>query len=168
MTRWMNLALALTILILPAAPTAFAEEEKDTGMTLCTMTFDLKGWSVFYATGKGQGVITCDNGQTSKVKLKVTGGGLTAGKTTVRNATGRFTEVGDISELYGSWAAAGASAAAGKAAATGVVTKGDIALTVVGTGTGVKLGFGGAKLSIKPEDAPEAESNDEKEEKSGS
>jgi hypothetical protein len=164
MTRSITLTVVLMIGLLAAAPAARADEEKTPGTTLCTMTFDLKGWSVFYATGKGQGVITCDNGQTAKVKLKVTGGGLTAGKSTVRNATGRFTEVSDISELYGGWAAAGASAAAGKAAATGVVTKGDISLTLVGTGTGVQLGFGGAKLSIQPDEAAKDEPKSETDE----
>jgi len=154
MTRWMHLALVPIIAVLATVPAALADDE-GTGTTNCTMTFDLKGWSVFYSTGKGQGVITCDNGQTAKVKLKLTGGGITAGKTAVRDATGRFTEVSDISELYGGWAAAGATAAAGKAASASVVTKGDISLTLVGTGTGVQLGFGGAKLSIKPYEAAE-------------
>ena len=31
--------------------------------TRCRMTFDLKGWSVFYKRAKGTGVIRCDNGQ---------------------------------------------------------------------------------------------------------
>ena len=154
MTRLMHLALVLILALIAAVPAARAEEEGQ-GLTLCTMTFDLKGWSVLYSTGKGQGVITCDNGQTAKVKLKLTGGGITAGKTAVRNATGRFTEVRDISELYGGWAAAGATAAAGKAASASVVTKGDISLTLVGTGTGVQLGFSGAKLTIRPTDAEE-------------
>jgi len=160
MTRLMHLALVLILAHVAAVPAARAEEGGQ-GLTLCTMTFDLKGWSALYSTGKGQGVITCDNGQTAKVKLKLTGGGITAGKTAVRNATGRFTEVRDISELYGGWAAAGATAAAGKAASASVVTKGDISLTLVGTGTGVQLGFGGAKLTIRPADAPEAEEEDE-------
>ena len=119
------------------------------------MTFDLKGWSLFYQTGNGQGVITCDNGQSAKVKLKLTGGGITAGKSTVRNATGRFTEVSDISELYGGWAKASATAAAGKAASAGVVTKGDISLALSGTGSGIELGIGGSKLTITPVDAGE-------------
>ena len=155
MIHAIRIVFVLLIVVAAAVPVANAEE-KGKGLTLCTMEFDLKGWSLFYATGSGQGSITCDNGQKANVKLKLTGGGLTAGKTAVRNATGRFTEVSDISELYGGWAAAGATAAAGKSAAAGVVTKGDISLTLVGTGTGVQLGFGGAKLTIKP--AGEAES----------
>ena len=155
MTRWINLALVLIIVGFAAAPWAVAEEEAEqsTGVTKCTMTFDLKGWSLFYQTGNGQGVITCDNGQSAKVKLKLTGGGITAGKSTVRNATGRFTEVSDISELYGGWAKASATAAAGKAASAGVVTKGDISLALSGTGSGIELGISGSKLTITPVDA---------------
>ena len=163
MTRRVHLALALIIVMLALAPWAAAEEEAEgTALTKCTMTFDLKGWSLFYKTGSGQGVITCDNGQTSKVKLKLTGGGITAGKTTVRNATGRFTEVTDISELYGGWVKAGATAAAGKAASAGVITKGDISLALTGTGSGIELGLSGGKLTITPADADTSEKKTEK------
>jgi hypothetical protein len=135
-----------------------ADEEKS--LTHCTMKFDFKGWSAFYSTGKGHGVITCDNGQSAKVKLKLVGGGITGGKTAIRDATGRFTEVSDISELYGGWAQAGATAGAGPAASASVVTKGDISLTLVGTGSGVQLGFGGGKLTITPADAKDADGED--------
>ena len=41
------------------------------------MTFNLKGWSAFYKTAKGDGTITCSNGQKARVKIKATGGGRT-------------------------------------------------------------------------------------------
>ena len=44
------------------------------------MKFDLKGWSAIYKTAKGDGTIHCDNGQSVEVSIKVTGGGLTFGK----------------------------------------------------------------------------------------
>ena len=39
------------------------------------MTFSMKGWSAFYKTSKGEGTITCDNGESAAVTLKLTGGG---------------------------------------------------------------------------------------------
>jgi hypothetical protein len=154
-----RLTLIAFAVLATTAGVLHADEEKRSG-TLCTMKFDFKGWSAFYSTGKGQGTITCDNGQSAKVKLKLVGGGITGGKTAVRDATGRFTEVSDISELYGGWAQAGATAAAGPAASASVVTKGDISLTLVGTGSGVQLGFGGGKLTIKPADAKDSDDED--------
>ena len=50
--------------------------------TLCRMTYSLKGWSAFYKTAKGEGSITCDNGQSMKVKVKASGGGITSTRET--------------------------------------------------------------------------------------
>ena len=52
-------------------------------LVACTMAFDLKSWSAFYKSSKGDGTITCDNGQTAKVKIKAKGGGITFGKSDV-------------------------------------------------------------------------------------
>jgi len=35
------------------------------------MTFNLSGWSIVYQTASGTGSIKCDNGQSSKVRLKM-------------------------------------------------------------------------------------------------
>jgi hypothetical protein len=117
--------------------------------TDCEMTFSLKGWSAFYKTAKGDGVITCDNGQTARVKISSKGGGITAGKFKIEDAIGKFTEVGDISELFGGYAQAEAHAGAGKSAKAGVVTKGSISLSFAGKGTGVDLGVGFGNFIIE-------------------
>src|SRR5438132_12609647 len=86
------------------------------GMTECTMKYNLKGWSAFYKTAGGTGTIRCDNGQKADVRLSARGGGLTAGKTEIRDGTGYFSHVSSIDELFGRYDSASAAAAAGKAA----------------------------------------------------
>lgn len=117
--------------------------------TKCTMRFNLKGWSVFYETAKGTGSITCDNGQSAAVKLEVKGGGLTAGKSRLKGK-GTFSEVSDISELFGSYGKAEAHAGVVKSANAQVVTKGEVSLAITATGRGVDLGIAFGKFRIDP------------------
>ncbi len=133
-------SLALTAFLLSGIAPAYAAD--------CTMTFTLESWSIFYKSAKGAGTISCDNGQTAKVRLAAKGGGLTAGKSKIRDGFGRFSEVGDISELLGTYVAAGASAGAVKSAESQALTKGEVSLALVGKGTGVELGVSFGKFTI--------------------
>ena len=117
--------------------------------TTCEMTFTMKGWSAFYKTSSGTGTIRCDNGQSAKVKLSAKGGGITFGRSQIKDAIGKFTEVDDLSELFGSYAQGEAHAGAGKSAKASVVTKGEISLAIAGKGTGVDLGISFGKLTIE-------------------
>lgn len=110
------------------------------GSTQCKMTYSLAGWSAIYSTAHGSGTITCDNGQSAGVSLRAKGGGLTAGKSKIVNGHGTFSEVGDISELFGSYASAEAHAGVVGSSAAQVVTKGTVSLAFSGTGKGVDLG----------------------------
>ena len=111
------------------------------GSTKCKMTYSLAGWSAGYSTASGSGTITCDNGQSARVSLRAKGGGLTAGKSKIVNGSGTFSEVGDISELFGSYASADVHAGAGASSAAQVVTKGTVSLAFSGTGKGIDLGL---------------------------
>lgn len=136
--------LALTtgaLLIAFGAPAAQA-------MTDCTMSFNLTSWSIFYKASKGTGKITCSNGQTATVRLEGKGGGLTAGRSKVREGFGKFSEVADILELFGTYVSGGASAGAGKSSEAQVVTKGEVSLALAGNGTGVELGVSFGKFTI--------------------
>jgi hypothetical protein len=117
--------------------------------TVCEMTFTMTGWSVFYKTSSGTGTIQCDNGQTAKVKVSSKGGGITFGRSKIKDAIGKFTEVDDISEIFGSYGQGEAHAGAGKSAKAGVVTKGEISLAIVGKGTGVDVGISFGKFTIE-------------------
>ena len=110
------------------------------GTTKCRMTYSLAGWSAGYATASGHGTITCDNGQAAHVSLSATGGGLTAGKSKIVDGHGVFSEVADISELFGRYASADVHAGVGESSAAQVVTKGTVSLAFSGTGKGIDLG----------------------------
>lgn len=130
------------LLPLVSTPASAADETK------CKMAFTLKGWSAFYKTSKGNGRISCDNGESVAVKIKVTGGGLTFGKTETKDGVGKFSEVAKIDDLLGSYASAVAEAGAVKSAEASALTKGEVSLAISGTGSGWSLGVSGAKFTI--------------------
>jgi hypothetical protein len=117
----------------------------------CKMTFSISGWSVIYKESNGTGHIKCSNGQSMNVKLKARGGGLTVGKSTIDDGHGDFSAVNNINELLGTYASAEAQAGAVKSAKAQVVTKGEVSLSLSGTGSGWDLGvaFGSFEISRK-------------------
>ena len=119
------------------------------GEVECRMNFTMKSWSIFYKSGKGTGNITCNNGQSVQVKLRGQGGGLTAGKSEIVGGLGVFSRVSSINELYGNYANAEAHAGVVGSASARALTKGEVSLTLTGTGKGVDLGinFGNLKIS---------------------
>lgn len=117
--------------------------------TMCHMKFSLTGWSVFYKTADGSGTITCDNGQSARVKLSSKGGGITFGRSKIKDATGTFTEVEAISEVFGTYVQGEAHAGAGKSAKASAMTKGEVSLSLVGKGQGVDVGIAFGKFTIE-------------------
>src|SRR4051794_3917776 len=102
-----------------AAPTRAAKTAKG------EVRYTLSGWSAFYKVAHGQGTITCDNGQTARATLEAKGGGLTAGKYKITDGIGKFSEVANISELFGTYVASAAEAGAVKSSSAGAMTKGE-------------------------------------------
>lgn len=135
-------ALALSL----AAVASVGADTKNT--TTCKMEYTLKGWSAIYKTASGSGTITCENGQTADVKISAKGGGLTAGKSEIRDGHGKFSEVADIKELFGSYANGAVSAGAVKSSEAQAMTKGEVSLALAGHGTGVDLGISFGKFTI--------------------
>lgn len=138
--------LATVSVLMFAVPAAFAGDGE---YTKCKMDFQLKSWSIIFKKADGEGVIKCSNGQTAKVKLRLRGGGLTAGKGEIREGHGVFSEVRDIDELFGSYVAAEAHAGAVKSADAQAMTKGEVSLALSGKGAGVDLGIAVGKFTIK-------------------
>ena len=97
----------------------------------------------------GTGTITCNNGQTVAVKLAARGGGLTAGKSTIRDGTGDFSGVQSIDDLFGNYVSAEAHAGAVKSSKAQAMTKGEVSLALAGVGEGWDLGIAFGKFSIK-------------------
>ena len=137
-------AACLTSLFLIAGPSSFANEKKD-----CDMTFTLKGWSAIYKTAHGEGTITCNNGETAKVNLKVHGGGLTFGKSEIFDGKGEISGVKSIKDIFGSYAAADVHAGAVKSVSGQVLTKGNVSIALAGTGSGVDVGIDFSKFTIE-------------------
>ena len=118
-------------------------------MTICRLTYSLKGWSFVYTQYKGSGEVTCENGQTANVRIVTKGGGLIVGKSEIDDGTGAFTEVKDISEIFGTYVSATSSAGATKSVEASAMTKGEISLALTGTGRGFNLGVSLGAFTIE-------------------
>jgi hypothetical protein len=134
--------------LLAASFVTHAEDDKKAKVD-CTMKFSLSGWSAFYKRADGTGTVTCNNGQTANVKLEARGGGLTAGKSSIENGKGDFSNVKNIEEIFGKYVNAEASAGAVKASGAQALTKGEVSLALAGTGRGWDLGISFGKFTIK-------------------
>jgi len=140
--------ITLAALVLACASVVPSVRAEDKALLDCSMEFSLKGWSAFYKTSKGEGTIKCTNGQTLAVTVKSEGGGLTFGKSDVKNGTGQFSGVTSIDDTLGSYAYAAAGAGAVKSSAARAMTKGEISLALAGTGDGWDLGVDFGKFTI--------------------
>ena len=137
------IASATALAAWPAQPAHAAE-----AMVKCDITYNLQGWSIIYKHAEGSGTVTCDNGQSSPVKISVVGGGLTAGKFRVTDGKGEITRVHGIAEVFGDYVQAGAEAGVVKSAHAQVLTKGTTSLALTGTGQGIDLGVSVGKFTI--------------------
>ncbi len=131
---------AFSTLAVAALIAACSSEAVAAGPIDCEMRFSMSGWSAFYKRVSGTGTVTCDNGQSMKVKLTAKGGGLTFGKSAIEDGLGKFTEVYAIDDIIGGYATAEAHAGAAKSASARVVTKGPISLALSGKGRGWDVG----------------------------
>jgi len=120
------------------------------GNVACKMRYSLKGWSLFYQTAKGSGIVTCSNGQRLHVVLETKGGGLTIGRSEIHDGKGRFSGVHTIRDVLGSYASANAHAGAAESSSAQVLTKGNVSLALAGVGQGWNLGVAFGKFVIKP------------------
>jgi hypothetical protein len=114
----------------------------------CEMRFNLTGWAAIYKHAEGNGVITCDNGESMHVNIVARGGGLTAGKYQVEDGKGKFSDVSNLTELLGSYAQGEANAGLVKSGTAQVLTKGTVSLALAGKGEGVDLGISFGKFTI--------------------
>jgi hypothetical protein len=118
-------------------------------LTKCRMNFELRGWSFVYRNSSGKGTVTCANGQSAAVRLKLHAAGFTAGKFDILNGNGAFSDVKDISEVFGTYVVASGHAGATKAVSSWAMTKGEISLAISGEGRGWTLGADIGGFSIK-------------------
>lgn len=116
----------------------------------CKLNYNLTGWSLIYKHTSGTGTVTCENGQSMRVKLSAKALGLTVGKWHVDNGTGKFSDVHNIREVLGGYAQASANAGLVKSGEAQVLSKGPVSLALAGAGEGVNLGVDIGQLKITP------------------
>jgi hypothetical protein len=133
--------------------------------TKCTMSFTLKSWSAFYKSSKGQGTITCDNGETAKVDIRAKGGGITFGKSEITDGHGTFSEVLQLEQVLGGYAQSEAHAGASKSVGAQAMTKGEVSLALTGKGKGWDIGVGFGKFTIESRGAGKDEAEGEESKK---
>ncbi|MBI2214358.1 MAG: hypothetical protein HYU52_11990 [Acidobacteria bacterium] len=117
--------------------------------TDCELRYKLDSWSLLYKEAKGHGVVSCDNGQWSPVRINARGVGLTVGKTKIVDGKGDFSDVSHIGEVFGTYVQAEAHAGVLKAGEASVLTKGPVSLAQAGTGRGINLGVDVSRMTIK-------------------
>lgn len=142
MYRYALAAVALVSLLL-AAPPASARDVS------CRLSFSMSGWSVLYKTASGTGHVSCDNGQSMPVRIEARGGGLSVGKSEIRDGRGDFSAVRGIQEVLGTYVAAEAHAGAVKSSKAQAMTKGEVSLALAGTGEGWDLGVAFGAFTIE-------------------
>lgn len=116
----------------------------------CKLDFSMVGWSLFYKTSSGQGMVRCDNGQRLAVRISAKGGGLTFGKSRIDHGVGEFSGVRNIRDVLGTYATAEAHAGAVKSSKAQAMTKGDVSLALAGTGEGWDLGVAFGNFVLAP------------------
>ncbi len=140
--------LAPVVLAAAVSASLWAGPADAAGKTDCKMKFDLSGWSAIYKHAEGHGVITCNNGRSFRVNIVAVGGGLTVGKYHVEGGTGKFSDVSNTDELFGSYAQGEANAGVVKSGTAQILTKGTSSLALAGAGEGVDLGISFGKFTI--------------------
>jgi len=116
----------------------------------CKITYNIKGWSIFYKQYKGTGLVSCNNGQRVSVSIISRGGGVTIGKSEIDKGSGAFSHLLGINEIYGTYIALAAHAGAVVSVDAQVMTKGEVSLAISGNGRGVDLGVALSGFTIKP------------------
>jgi len=141
--RFSGILAALVAAIFLASPASAA-------FIRCKLQYQISGWSFLYKQYRGTGVVSCSDGTRADVNIVSRGGGVTFGRTDIDDGRGTFSDVREISEVYGTYAAADGHAAAVAAAEGMAMTKGPVSLALSGTGRGFNLGFAFSGFTIRP------------------
>ncbi|NOQ17399.1 MAG: hypothetical protein GQ581_10105 [Methyloprofundus sp.] len=115
----------------------------------CNITYNLKGWSAFYKTATGTGMLSCSNGQSANVKLNLKGGGFTIGVIDITAGKGKVFGVKSINDVFSGHFTMGAHAGFIKSVEGRLVPHKTGVLRMHGKGTGYNIGFYLGALKIK-------------------
>ena len=114
----------------------------------CTLQYRVKGWSALVKVANGHGTITCSDGTSKDVTLKLRSVGATVGKSQIDNGTGKFTHVLSIDDAMGTYAQSEVHGGLLKSGSAQVLTKGTVSLALAGAGEGIDLGVTVGELTI--------------------
>lgn len=118
----------------------------------CRLDYSLTGWSLIYKQTTGEGIVTCDGGESMRVRVSAKALGVTAGRWQIDNGTGHFTDVRRIQDVLGTYVQASANIGLVKSGAAQVLTKGPVSLALAGAGAGVNIGVDVGQFEIEPAD----------------
>lgn len=148
MSRIFSTLVTATLLTVASSATAAAERDLS-----CNLTFISSEWSAVYASAKGSGTVSCEDGSSMPVAIRAKGIGLTAGKWKITDGKGKFTHVTRIEDVLGSYAALSGDIGVAKAGTARVLTKGKVSLALAGTGEGFDVGITISDFEITAPDA---------------
>ncbi|MDF1584398.1 MAG: hypothetical protein P1P78_13975 [Methyloprofundus sp.] len=131
---------ASSLFLMSFSFTAKAEE--------CDLKYTMKGWSAFYKTYKGSGVVTCPSGKKANVNLSLQGGGFTFGASEITEGKGKIRGVQSIDDIYGGAFELGGHAGFGKSVEVRWIPRGARTVTLSGKGTGYDLGWSMGSFKI--------------------
>src|SRR5471032_1353560 len=143
-----RLQLAITVSTLLSL-CAGASHAASTADLSCTLRFHTKGWSAIYKRADGAGTVTCTDGTTLPVLVKMRGAGATVGKSQIDDGHGKFTDVRAIKDVLGSYVQSEAHAGLVKSGSAQVLTKGTVSLDIAGAGEGIDLGIAVGEFTIE-------------------
>jgi len=129
--------------------TAGAAQAAGTAQLDCTLAFKMKGWSALVEVADGTGTVTCADGSSLPVNVRLRGAGATLGRNQVDNGVGKFTDVLKIDDVLGHYAQSGVHAGLVKSAGAQVLTKGTVSLALAGAGEGIDLGIAVGEFTIE-------------------
>jgi len=131
-----------------AAP-LHAQAQTSNAYISCSMNYKLSGWSFVVKQYDGSGNVTCSNGQRAQVKLTSRSIGFTIGQSDIEGI-GYFSELKDISEIYGVFVALEGHIGAVRSGHGQIMTRGVVSLAISGSGRGFDIGVTLGGLNISP------------------
>ena len=140
----MNASYARTVrLTVCAALTALAAGQcmAEPAELSCTLQYQVKGWSAIVKVADGEGTVSCADGASKAVAIKMRSVGATAGKSQIDHGAGKFTHVHTIDDVLGTYAQSEVHGGVAKSASAQVLTKGTVSLALAGAGEGLDLGL---------------------------
>ena len=114
----------------------------------CKLHYQVKGWSALVKVANGSGTVTCSDGTTKAVTIKLRSIGATVGKSQIDNGVGKFTDVLSIDDVVGTYAQTEVHAGVLKSGSAQLLTKGTVSLALAGAGEGIDLGVTIGELTI--------------------